>query len=257
MIMVIVPLAVVVVAVAALVGVKVLGIGKPDQVVATGAADPGVISQVTSVPESTLNEVGVGSVTSFPKATNGEAVTEDGKPKVLYVGAEYCPYCASERWGMVVALSRFGTFSDLGVAASSAEDVYPSTQTLSFHNSSYTSSTLAFSGVETQSDQGVALDTLTADEQQLVTTYNSGGSIPFIDIGGKYTISGASYSPQVLQGKSRAEIAAALSDPDSNIAKGVDGTANVITAAICATTNNQPANVCNAAGVQAAKSNLS
>jgi len=57
-------------------------------------------------------------------------------------------------------------------------------------------------------------------------------------------ISGASYSPQVLQGKTWAQVAAALHDPSSPIAAGVLGTANQITAAICKLTNNQPASAC-------------
>jgi hypothetical protein len=52
-------------------------------------------------------------------------------------------------------------------------------------------------------------------------------------------ISGASYSPQVLQGKTQTQIAAALADPNSAIAWAVDGTANLITAAICQITNGQ------------------
>ena len=44
-------------------------------------------------------------------------LTADGKPLVLYVGAEYCPYCAAERCAMVQALSRFGTFSNLTFVA--------------------------------------------------------------------------------------------------------------------------------------------
>jgi hypothetical protein len=39
-------------------------------------------------------------------------------------------------------------------------------------------------------------------------------------------------------------VAAALQDPSSAIAKGADGSANMITAAICKTTNNQPSSVC-------------
>jgi hypothetical protein len=189
---------------------------------------------------------------------------------VLYVGAEYCPYCAAERWAMVVALSRFGTFSGLGQTASSANDVHPSTATLSFHGSSFTSSTLSFTGVETQSNEianggYAALDTLSAEDEKLFQTYDSppyvdsasAGSIPFVDIGGKYLISGASYDAQLLQGKTHQDIASALSDPSSPIAQGVDGTANVITAAICTTTSDAPAAVCSSAGVQAAAKKLS
>lgn len=264
MILVIVPLAVVVVAVGVLIGVKVLGIGQSSDSVVAGDAGP-VIQKATSVPSDTLNQVGVGSAQTFPKALDGSALTENGKPKILYVGAEYCPYCAAERWSMVVALSRFGTFSGLTQSHSSTTDVYPNTSTLSFHGSTYTSSTIAFSGVETSDETGQPLDTLSAADQQLESKYNSppyvekasAGSIPFIYIDGKYAIHGASYDPGILQGKSHQQIADALADPKSKIAQGIDGTANVITAAICATTKNAPTNVCTSAGVQAAAKQLS
>lgn len=265
LVLVVVPLAVVLVAVAALVVVRLTGPGSSKAQTATGSADGGVIAGVTSVPAGVLDQVGVGSMTSPPKAFSGSALTSDGKPKILYVGAEYCPYCAAERWAVVVALSRFGTFSGLGQTASSASDVYPSTPTLSFHGATYTSKTIAFTGVETENGAREPLDSLSAEDQQTFSTYDappyvpaaSEGSIPFVDIGGTYMISGASYDPQVLAGKTHQQVATALSDPSSEIAKGVNGTANAITAAICATTNNQPSTVCSSAGVQAAAKTLS
>jgi hypothetical protein len=42
----------------------------------------------------------------------------------------------------------------------------------------------------------------------------------------------------------RDQIVAALSDPNSQVAKTVDGAANTITAAICQTTGGKPAGVC-------------
>ena len=62
------------------------------------------------------------------------------------MGAEYCPYCAAERWAMAVALSRFGTFSDLRLIHSSSADIYPNTPTLSFYRSSYASTSSLHSG---------------------------------------------------------------------------------------------------------------
>ena len=258
--LVIIPLAVVLVAVAALVVVRLTGLGSSKPTV-TGPADSGVIPRVTSVPAGVLDQVGAGAGTKPPKSISGAALTADGKPRVLYVGAEYCPYCAAERWSMVVALSRFGSFSGLGQTASDPKDVYPSTPTLTFHGSSFTSSTISFTGAEIESNerQGgghAPLDTLSAADQELFSTLG-GGSFPFVDIGGKYVITGSSYDPQLLAGKTHAQIAAALSDPSSNIAKAVDGTANIITAAICASTDNKPANVCTSAGVQAAAKTLS
>jgi hypothetical protein len=258
------PLLVVVLVVAILVTVKATtGGGGPKSGPSAVPANESVIGAVTTVPVSALNTVGTGTVNALPKPVTGAPpLTANGLPRVLYVGAEYCPYCATERWAMVVALSRFGSFSNLGQTTSSSTDVYPSTATLSFHGSTFTSSTVSFTGVEQQGNKVVngqyaPLDTLSAADQALVTKYDaapyttSPGAIPFIDIGNRYIIVGASYDPQVLQGKTAAQIAAALSDPTSAIAKGALGTANVITAAICAITNDKPAAVCNSPGVQA------
>jgi hypothetical protein len=81
------------------------------------------------------------------------------------------------------------------------------------------------------------------DAPPYVSSTNA-GAIPFIDFGNKYMISGASYTPQVLQGKTWSQIATALKNPSSAIAKAVDGTANYMTAAICQLTGNQPASAC-------------
>jgi thiol-disulfide isomerase/thioredoxin len=231
---------------------------------ATAASDE-VISKVTAVPAATLDTIGKGTPNALPKAITGEPVLKDGnKPLVLYMGAEYCPYCAAERWAMVVALSRFGTFSNLGQTHSSSQDVYPNTPTLSFHGSSYTSDYLSFQGVETQSNeisngQYAPLDTPTAQQEALVKKFNAppyvsssaAGSIPFIDFANQAVSSGASFSPQLLAGKTPEQVAAALSDPKSNIAKAVGGAANAFTAQLCKLTGNQPSNVCSSAAVQA------
>ena len=252
----------VLVIVAALVVVKIAtNGGSPKSGTAATAAQAQVIQAVTSVPATVLNQIGAGTLSAAPKAITGAALLDGAKPAVLYVGAEYCPYCATERWAVAVALSRFGTFTGLGQTASSPSDVYPSTATVTFHGATYTSPYLSFTGKEIQSNKVVNgtyanLDTLTAAQQSLVTKLNQGGGIPFIDLGGKFVISGATYAPGVLKGKTHAQIAAALSDPTSPIALGADGSANVITAAICASTQNKPAAVCTSAGVTAAAAKL-
>jgi len=222
-----------------------------------------VVTTVTSVPASALDTVGdgSGSVTAKPTSISGTALTANGKPEVLYMGAEYCPYCAAERWAMIVALSRFGTFSGLATVHSAAAngagnaEPYPNTPTWTFVHATYTSKYLTFSSVEEQTNipdsatgTYTTLQTPTKAQEALVTKYDSssGGAIPFVDFGNKYLISGASYSPQVLAGLSWATIASDLSNPNSAVAKAVDGTANYITAAICQLTGNQPASACTA-----------
>jgi Domain of unknown function (DUF929) len=256
---------VVIVIVVGLVLVKLTGKGDDTTTAATPAASTlsaSVLKKVTTVPTAVSDTIGAADATTVPKAINAPALTSGGKPQVLYVGAEYCPYCAAERWPMVVALSRFGTWTGLGGTESSAKDVFPSTQTLSFHGAKFASDYLTFNGYETQGNKQVGgqyapLDTLPAADQKIFDTYNkppyieSSGGIPFVDIGGKYVTSGASFSPQLLEGKTRAQIAAALADPTSDIAKAVVSNANVITAAICNATANKPSDVCTSAGVKA------
>jgi len=234
----------------------------------TGAALTSVINQTTSVPAATLDKVGAGSAYSnaiIPITSSQQPLTSGGKPEMLYVGAEYCPYCAAERWAMVVALSRFGTFSGLStvhsasVSGSGSQEPFPNTSTWTFANAKYTSNYLAFTPVEQYSnvpDSSTGgyktLQNLTKDQQALVSKFDAppyvssqeAGSIPFVNFGNKYLIVGASYDPQVLAGKTWAQISAALHDPSSPITKAIGGTANYITAAICKLTGNAPATAC-------------
>ena len=62
----------------------------------------------------------------------GPPLTVDGKPGIVFVSEESCPFCAAERWSLAVALSHFGSWSQLGVTKFAATDVFPNTATLSF-----------------------------------------------------------------------------------------------------------------------------
>src|SRR5690348_6295372 len=113
-----------------------------------------VSSQVTGVPAATLDKVGKGAIPSYTSTplspASGAALTSGGKPEMLYIGAEFCPYCAAMRWSMAVALSRFGTLSPLHGIHSSATDADPNTPTLTFYKTNYNSNYLTFTPVEVQ-----------------------------------------------------------------------------------------------------------
>lgn len=254
---------IVIVAVVAIVLFNLLS-GKPAQA-GRATLPASVLTKVTTVPASTLNTVGPGSVPNYTStpvtAISGPALTQDGKPEMLYIGAEFCPYCAAMRWSMAVALSRFGTLSGpLQGIHSTANDVDPNTPTLTFYKMApYTSSHLTFTAVENQTDtSGQTLQPVTAAQQKIWQTYEPGGQTgyPFIDFGNKYVITGPIYDPAVLKGKTWAQVAAALHNPASPIAQGALGAANYITAAICKTTGQQPASVCTAAPVPALQARL-
>jgi hypothetical protein len=158
---------------------------------------------------------------------------------------------------MVAALSRFGSFSNLSLTHSSSTDVHPDTQTFSFYGSTYTSQYLTFTPVETATNEpsGSGYKPLqTPTDAQLAAAAETGQSgIPFLDFGGKFYISGASYDPSVLSERNATGIAQLAADTTTPISHSVLGAANSITAAICAMTGNQPAAVCDSAGVKAAK----
>jgi hypothetical protein len=179
---------------------------------------------------------------------------------MLYIGAEYCPYCAGTRWPMIVALSRFGTFAGLRTIHSSTTDVPANLPTWTFYQSGYTSSYLAFTPVETttnvrQGNSYPPLQTPTAAQQQIQQAYDPSGTIPFISFGNKYVLASAPYDVTLLAGKTWAQIASALKDPASPVAKAIGGAANYMTAALCKLTGNQPGSACTPA-VQALQSQL-
>ncbi len=221
-----------------------------------------MFQELTSVPQSTLSTIGTGSgtVTNLPTAQHGQPVLkgDNGLPEVFYVGAEYCPYCAAERWAMINALSRFGTFSKLSQIQSYEDNI----STFSFYGSNYTSQYVDFAPVEvngnalaSSGDSYVPLQQMSADQQKNFEQYNSAGSFPYVNMGNQYIGIGASYDPTILLDSSQKPyswqiIASSLSNTKSQIAQGILGTANYLTAGICGLTNQQPANVCNVPAIQ-------
>jgi len=239
------------VAVLAVVGIIIGAVLNKHSTSQSGGTKGALAAQVQAkltVPPSTLATVGVGSsAPQLIRPATGAKLTSGGKPEMLYIGAEWCPYCAAERWAMAVALSRFGTFSPLKGIHSSSTDVYPNTATLTFYQAKYTSKYLVFTPVENQDVNRNTLQTPTAQQQALWSKYEA-NSYPFINFGNMFWAS-VTYSPQVLQGLTWSQIAADLHNPSSPVAKGADGSANLFTAAICRMTGNQPANVCTTAPV--------
>ena len=229
-----------------------------------------VLHDLTSVSTETENAVGIGSGPDLLVPVRDKLLTgSGGRPQIIYYGAEYCPYCAGERWAMIVALSRFGSFSGLQTTHSASDDVYPNTPTFTFYGSSYQSQYLDFTPIELQTNQRVngqysTLQTPTPDQQQLFQRLDAppyvqsegAGGIPFITFANQYVISGSTVAPSVLQGQSWDQIASRLNDPNTAESKAIVGGANQATAAICAATNNNPATVCGQPAIKKIEASL-
>ena len=244
---------------AALVGAKLLQ-SSPAPAKRTGLAPASVVHDVSTVPASAFNTIGAVKGIGGMSKIGGTPLREGGKPVVLYIGAEYCPFCAAERWPLVTALSRFGTFKNLGATHSATNDVYPNTPTFSFKKAKYASKYLALQTVELYGNRPVngqypPLQRPNAQQNALIQKHDPRGTIPFIYMG-NYLQLDASYNPQILAGMSMQQVAHAMRDTNTDQSVAILGTANQITAALCVQTGGQPGNVCSTPGVTAAAAHL-
>jgi|SRR5579872_2106947 len=205
----------------------------------------GLYQNLTGVSFATLAAVGNGgSDVTPPTAITSSPLTNGTKPEILYIGAEFCPYCAAERWSLVVALSKFGNFSNLEYMQSAAND--GNIATLTFLNSNYTSKYLSFVTVENEDRNHGTLQVPTGEEQTLWQSLtNNQLSYPFVDIGGQFDILTSQFTFTDLSNLNWTQIGSALNNPNSATAKVIDGAANSLISAICTITNKTPSSVCN------------
>ena len=214
-----------------------------------------VTKAVTSVPSSAIDAAATNALGSKQIGLAGPAIlsnqpalTLNGKPALLYIGSEGCPYCGMQRWGLIVALSRFGKFSNLHLMQSLTTE-RPEVRTFTFFGSRYSSPYVSFVPVEAFSNiptsNGFArLQTLSAAESDLFATYDQQGTFPFVDVGNAYTSWYSTVLPDKLAGMNWTQILGSLSHPDSVAAQAVAGEAEVLTAELCSVTGGRPQSVC-------------
>jgi hypothetical protein len=236
-------------------------------------SSPAIVAQMAKVPADTFDDVGVSSpgfALTPPTVLHGQPkLTADGKPEVLWVGSEFCPFCAAERWPLIVALSRFGRFTTLYNTVSSANSVFPGIQSFSFDDATYSSRYLTFTGVELFSNTLTAggsyqrIARLAPGQAALVARYGAtqpGGASPFVDIADRMTATTAAFSPAALvhlsQGAIAGDLAHAAGPPADPTGEAVVAAANQLTAGLCAATGQRPRSVCSSRGVRTAASAL-
>jgi hypothetical protein len=231
-------------------------------------APTSLITAISHLPAQTVDTVGVTapSTTITPPAqTQNPALwvkdssSVDALPVVFFYGAEFAPYAGAERWPLLVALSRFGTFTNVGLMQTSGSVAFSGVSTFTFSHTHYASRWLDLQTVERYSafnPAGVTYTSLqrpTARQATAVAAYDtSATSFPLLDIADRYVLAGSSFPPSVLGSLNQADIAADLAFPGNAVTQAVVAAANEITAAICSVTGQMPATVCDAKGVVAA-----
>lgn len=250
------------------------------------AASAAYVAAITTIPASVFDTVGTDALgVPLTVTRNQPPLTSNRLPLLLYVGTEYCPYCAMLRYSLVAALARFGTFRGLKQTSSGRSD--GDVPTFSFLGARYQSRYVAFAPYETldrQEPNPQPLEKLPGWAGKLYAIYdgsasgaparpfNAGGSagIPFVDLANRYLSVGAPApfaslwvpgGPLRNGGPGRLRVAAGIRDPGSSTGRYIHGElfiaqANYLTAAICAVDGGRPGVVCGSRGVVSAAKRL-
>jgi thiol-disulfide isomerase/thioredoxin len=250
----------------------------------TMPAPASITKAISHVPAAAFSRAGSAATSSGPYAGgitvlhSQSPLSEDHKPLIVYVGANWCPYCAATRWPLAVALSRFGTFKGLELTQSSLTDDPSAINSLSFYGSTYASRYLGFLPTEQCSDMPASGSTKAAAEcngytplQPLSLTAarvfdkydfapyvpaSSAGGIPFIAFANAYVEKGALIDPSIISAMTHLAIAKSLAKPTGSPGRTILAAANDYTAAICKLTGSRPGKVCQMPAVAQAGAQL-
>ncbi len=177
-----------------------------------------------------------------------DTMRRGGKLYVFFMGAEYCPYCAAERWAIVRALQKFGQWDGLKQTISAARDEpFLNLPTYDFTKTTYTSPHIEFASRETKDREFKPLQKLLKTEEKLVRKFNPKKEIPFLLIGGRFMQIGAGFTPKIFIGHTFRQTETELKKAESEIRKTIDNEANIISALMCV--SGLPPEVCKETGL--------
>jgi len=199
------------------------------------ALTPLVVTPAANVPPAALGTAAENALashritlSSVRAVQNQLPLTHAGEPELVLVGPDSCAACALESWGVVEALSQFGTFTNLRLSQS-ATTRRPVIRGLSLGGANYGSPLVALVLAPASSHVPHPL--------------------PFVDVANKFADVGSPASPSVAGSLSWTQLAGSLARPKTTAGQAIDGTAELVTAEICEATDGAPAAVCGAAAV--------
>jgi hypothetical protein len=199
--------------------------------------DTNDVTGSTFIPKKTLGK--------FMHISDQSLKQSSGKPLIFFMGAGFCPYCASERWAIVRALNNFGSWQGLVETTSAGQDEkYLNIPTVDFSRATYTSEYVDFIGRETADRNFEPQQDLDENDYEVIDTFNPDQIIPFFLIDGQFMQVGSGYSPQLLDGMDHTKVKAEVENPDSSLGKAIKTETDNIIALICKSIAGR-ANVCN------------
>jgi len=176
-----------------------------------------------------------------------DTVRRGGKLTVFFMGAEYCPYCAAERWAIVRSLQKFGQWGGLKQTISAARDQpFLNLPTYDFTEATYNSPHIEFVAREIKDREFKPFQKLSKTEEKIVRKHDPKKEIPFLLIGGRFMQIGSGFPPKIFIGHTFRQTETELKKVESEIRKTIDEEANVISALLCL--SGLPPELCKEAG---------
>ncbi len=176
-----------------------------------------------------------------------DTMRRGGKLFVFFMGAEYCPYCAAERWAIVRSLQKFGQWDGLKQTISAARDEpFLNLPTYDFTKATYTSPHIEFVAREIKDREFNPLQKLLKTEEKLLRKFNPKKEIPFLLIGGRFSQIGSGFTPKIFIGHTFRQTETELKKVESEIRKTIDDEGNIISALLCV--SGLPPELCKEAG---------
>jgi hypothetical protein len=168
------------------------------------------------------------------------------KVRVFFLGAQFCPFCAAERWALVNALERFGTLTEYAPEAHTEGLAgFRLVPTYDLRSAVYTSQYLTYSGKEIFDKDNAPLDTLDTDEQAIIDRFDPQAKFPFLMINGQYVQFDSGFSPGLIDGMDFAALRGQLdSGEQSDATMAIIAEADLITRYLCNSTGDEPATAC-------------
>ncbi|MGA2628130.1 MAG: DUF929 family protein [Candidatus Bathyarchaeia archaeon] len=179
-----------------------------------------------------------------------DTMRRGGKLFVFFMGAEFCPYCAAERWAIVRSLQKFGQWDGLKQTISAARDEpFLNLPTYDFTKATYTSPHIEFVAREIKDREFQPLQKLLKTEEKLLRKFNPKKEIPFLLIGGRFAQIGSGFAPKIFIGHTFRQTETELKKVESEIRKTIDDEANIISALLCV--SGLPPELCKETGTAA------
>jgi thiol-disulfide isomerase/thioredoxin len=171
--------------------------------------------------------------------------TKTHKTLVFFLGAEFCPFCAVERWAIVEALKKFGNWENLVENFSADKDEeYLNIPTFSFLKAKFSSSFVEFHALETADRDFNAIDNRRNDPYDILENYNPDHIVPFILIDGQYMQVGCGYSPKLFEDLDHKKIKEQFHDLHFIPGSMIKNEASYLTALICSTLKDKIEVIC-------------